>query len=161
MISSDASRQLELSSYPWTGSDLGCAHDYLLPRVRQILDRRFPSAGRDRVLDLGCGNGAVTAWLSERGFDAVGVDPSLQGIERALAAHPDLEFHRASGYDALHGKIGTFPLVVSLEVIEHVYDPPRFARTAFDVLSPGGTLVCYTLPRVAEERGHRPAGPLR
>lgn len=34
--------------------------------------------------------------------------------------------------------------MVSLEVIEHVFDSPRFAWTAFGMLSPGGIIVLST-----------------
>lgn len=72
------------------------------------------------------------------------VDPTADGVSRAPGAHPDVEFHQASAYDPLREESGTFPVVVSLEVIEHVYDPPRFAQTAFEFLSPGGVLVQST-----------------
>lgn len=131
-----------LDAYPWNDAEYSCAHAYLLPVLAEILDD-LPSTDV-RALDLGCGNGAVTAWLVERGFNAVGVDPSVQGIKQARAAHPNLEFHRASAYDPLREELGRFRLVVSLEVIEHVYDPLQFTRAVFDVLSPGGLLVCST-----------------
>lgn len=130
--------------YPWKDACGTCAHAYLLPQLESVLQQRGPWAEGTRVLDLGCGSGAVTCWLAECGFHAVGVDPSAEGIHWARAAHPELEFHHASAYDPLRQQVGTFPLVVSLEVIEHVYDPLRFVSTVFDVLSPGGIVVIST-----------------
>ncbi len=86
----------------------------------------------------------MTGWLAERGFDVVGVDPSSTGIEWARAVHPGLEFHQASAYDSLAERLGVFSIVVSVEVVEHIYDPPRFARTAFAALCPGGMLILST-----------------
>jgi Methyltransferase domain len=40
--------------------------------------------------------------------------------------------------DDLAGNYGTFPLVVSLEVIEHCFDPRAFARTFLSLIAPDG-----------------------
>lgn len=121
-----------------------CAHAYLLPHLDVVLERWGPDKAAMRVLDLGCGNGAVAGWLSERGHSVVGVDPSREGIRRARAAHPEIEFHRASAYDPLRERLGRFEVVVSLEVVEHVYDPRAYARTLHEVLVPGGIAVVST-----------------
>ena len=46
-----------------------------------------------------------------------------------------------SGIDALADQYGRFPVVLSLEVVEHVYDPRRCAATVFSLLEPGGTAI--------------------
>ena len=68
----------------------------------------------------------------------VGVDPSLSGITQARQAFPDIPFELASAYDDLKMRHGTFSVVVSLEVIEHCYDPRRFAQTVYDCLEVDG-----------------------
>src|SRR4051794_18169872 len=75
------------------------------------------------AFDLGCGNGVTGNMLSELGFNVTGVDPSEQGIKLANEAFPKLHLHTGSAYDDLAGAYGTFPLVVSLEVIEHCLEP--------------------------------------
>lgn len=35
------------------------------------------------ILDIGCGNGAITAWLAESGFEATGIDADPEAIEHA------------------------------------------------------------------------------
>lgn len=51
------------------------------------------------ALDIGCGEGDVTAWLASRGFPSVGIDIASAAIERARARHgqsqASLEFHAA------------------------------------------------------------------
>lgn len=44
------------------------------------------------VLDLGCGNGAITQKLKEKGFRVLGIDASESMLEKAKALHPDLDF---------------------------------------------------------------------
>lgn len=44
------------------------------------------------VLDLGCGNGAITQKLKEKGFRVLGIDASAPMLEKAKELHPDLDF---------------------------------------------------------------------
>jgi 2-polyprenyl-3-methyl-5-hydroxy-6-metoxy-1,4-benzoquinol methylase len=116
---------------------------YLWPTVFAELDRLNISADQRRVFEVGCGNGALTHELARHGWSAIGIDPSESGIVEARKGGPS-EFHIASAYDDLAGRFGTFPTVVSLEVVEHVYDPRKYARTVFDLLSPGGVAILST-----------------
>ncbi len=50
-----------------------------------------------RVIDLGCGSGASTALLHERGCRAIGVDPARATLEAARRAHPQLCWVGAAG----------------------------------------------------------------
>lgn len=126
--------------YHWDGC--GCQHDYLLPAIEKELCRL--SVTPKRVFDLGCGNGSVADWFAQRGFDAKGVDPSESGIARARQSFPHLDLRLGSAYDPLAETFGRFPLVVSLEVIEHVYAPRAFVRCVTDLLEPGGHALIST-----------------
>ena len=96
------------------------------------------------LMDIGCGNGALTASLAKRGAAVTGLDLSESGIALARAAHPDVRFEVGSVYDDLHARFGAFDRVVALEVIEHLFDPRTFLRRAFEALKPGGRLVLST-----------------
>jgi 2-polyprenyl-6-hydroxyphenyl methylase/3-demethylubiquinone-9 3-methyltransferase len=126
--------------YGWDG--LGHVHNYLLPTLNRELDA-LPIAQK-RVFDLGCGNGSVANWFAQRGFEVHGVDPSDSGIEYARRSFPALDLRQGSAYDPLAASFGAFPLVVSLEVVEHVYAPRAFAACARDLLEPGGYLLLST-----------------
>ena len=143
-----------ISGYRYDGSALGHAHDYLLPSVFRTLDALNRPAGECRLFELGCGNGSVAKVLTQRGWDVTGVDPSTEGIAQARAAYPGLRLSNGSAYDDLAGQFGQFPVVLSLEVVEHVYAPRHYARTVFDLLCGGG---CgdplNALPRLLEELG--------
>lgn len=52
-----------------------------------------------RVLDLGCGNGALTKVLDLRGYRAQGLDDSAEMIAGARDAYPDLPFMQANAID--------------------------------------------------------------
>jgi 2-polyprenyl-6-hydroxyphenyl methylase/3-demethylubiquinone-9 3-methyltransferase len=78
------------------------------------------------------------------GWEVSGVDPSSEGIAQAKASHPHLRLDTASAYDDLAAQYGRFPVVISLEVVEHVYAPRDYARCLFDLVEPGGTAFVST-----------------
>ncbi len=132
-------------TYGWHHARQQCSHGYLLPYVTQQLKKILP--GRPgRIVDLGCGNGAVTAELAQLGHDVVGVDVSADGIELAKQAFPTLRFEVGSVYDSqLEESIGSAAdVVVSLEVLEHLFHPRELFRQSARLLRPGGTLILST-----------------
>ena len=72
--------------------------------------------------------------ITRNGWDVTGVDPSKEGIVQANSTYPNLKLYNCSAYDDLKGRYGRFPVVLSLEVVEHVYAPRHYARTVFDLL---------------------------
>ena len=99
---------------------------------------------KKRVFELGFGNGSVAKKLSLMGWGVTGVDPSMEGVAQANSSYPDLALTKGSAYDDLASKFGTFPVVSSLEVIEHVYYPRTYAATIFSLLEPGGVAFIST-----------------
>ncbi len=111
---------------------------------RPLLEELGPLSGKT-LLDIGCGNGALSASLAGRGAQVVGIDLSPSGITIAREKYPELEWSVMSAYDDLKSRLSReFDLVVCLEIIEHLFDPRLFLRRAFDVLRPGGSLVLST-----------------
>jgi 2-polyprenyl-3-methyl-5-hydroxy-6-metoxy-1,4-benzoquinol methylase len=131
-------------SFHYESSEGCCTNEYLLPTVRQVLGGMAWPNGEKRIFDLGCGNGAVASELSKLGYSITGVDPSEDGIRLAKVACPHLQLEIGSAYDDLAGKYGQFPVVLSLEVVEHVYDPRKYARCVRDLLQPGGLAILST-----------------
>lgn len=136
----------EISGYRYAHAACSCAHDYLLPTVRAELRGQFSRLpdSPSRVFDLGCGNGSVAAALTTEGWDVTGVDPSSEGITEARKTHPELQLAQGSAYDDLAATYGRFPVVISLEVVEHVYAPRDYARTLFNLVDPGGAAIIST-----------------
>ena len=96
------------------------------------------------VLEVGCGEGHMTARLARRFPEAhvLGTDASPAIIEEARRLHPDLLFSECSIYDV--ARLGRWELVVACEVFEHLNDPER-ALDAVCASHPG--LVLVTVPR--------------
>ena len=133
----------KISGYEWKSAELTTSHDYLLPAVLQELTAILPQSG-GRVFDLGCGNGSVGNALAQRGYEVTGIDPSAEGIAQANKQFPHLRLLQGSAYDDLTAIYGTFPAVISLEVVEHVYSPRQYAGTLFSLVEPGGTAIVST-----------------
>ena len=104
------------------------------------------------ALDVGCGAGLLAEPLARLGAAVTAIDASEELIAAAVA-HAEargLEIDYRAG--AVENLDGTFDLVTSLEVIEHVADPRAFVRSLATRLAPGGLLVMSTPNRTAWSR---------
>ena len=125
----------------------GTATWYLRPAVEPLLPPLSPGT---RVLDLGCGNGEWVGWFATQGCVGVGVDPSASGIaiarKHVQAEHPSTRFETLLATPSVLQTLGEqpFDLVVSFEVVEHVYSAHEWAETCRAALRPGGRLICST-----------------
>jgi 2-polyprenyl-3-methyl-5-hydroxy-6-metoxy-1,4-benzoquinol methylase len=130
-------------SYRFTSADACAVHQYLEPHVFALAE---PIISGARVLDVGCGNGWLASRFQERGCQVVGIDLSQYGIRIAREAFPDIRFEVLEANDRILAALGEqpFDLVVSTEVIEHLYDPRSFARGCFQAVRPGGRIVIST-----------------
>jgi 2-polyprenyl-3-methyl-5-hydroxy-6-metoxy-1,4-benzoquinol methylase len=133
-----------ITGYRWLNAETNCSHEYLLPTVFAIIEGLNLKGSDRQVFDLGCGNGSVAACLSDRGYDVTGTDPSAEGIQQAKLTHPSLKVYQGSAYDDLAGQYGQFPVVISLEVVEHVYFPRKYAACIYSLLERGGVAIIST-----------------
>jgi ubiquinone/menaquinone biosynthesis C-methylase UbiE len=111
---------------------------------RRLKFLRDEARAGDRALDLGCGTGEFTEALARAGADAIGVDVAEAALARARARHPELEFHLVPFDGPLPFEDGSFDLVWSSEVIEHVADTGQWLSEVRRVLAPGGRLLVTT-----------------
>jgi SAM-dependent methyltransferase len=110
-----------------------------------LADAALPPGAR--VLEVGCGTGAVTRVLATwPGVgEAIGVDPSPTFVARARElAHglTSLAFHEADAR-SLPFEPGAFDAVVFHTTLCHVPDPALALREAVRVLRPGGCLAIF------------------
>lgn len=94
------------------------------------------------VVDLGCGNGALTKKLSERGFEVLGIDPSIDMINIAKNAHKDLNFKLD---DALEFKLSKKADAIFSNAVMHWIDAENQEKAIENIASQlkiGGEFVC-------------------
>jgi 2-polyprenyl-3-methyl-5-hydroxy-6-metoxy-1,4-benzoquinol methylase len=118
-------------------------------RFRAVLDALDAQFG-EQILEIGCGSGAYTRKLVERGAEVTATEVAPGPLAQArrnlgpLAAEADLRIE-----DAQHLSLpdARFDKVLLSEVIEHVPEPDRTIAEAARVLRPGGLLVVSTPSR--------------
>jgi SAM-dependent methyltransferase len=115
---------------------------------------------RGRVLDAGCGGGGMPVSLAEEVTEVVGIDPfdRFGGAGVRLARERGLRnvhFALADGM-ALPFDRGSFDLVLSHAVIEHVSDALRYLRECARVLAADGRVYLSTSPYLSFAGAHLP-----
>ncbi|NEP66980.1 MULTISPECIES: class I SAM-dependent methyltransferase [Moorena] len=97
------------------------------------------------MLDIGCGNGSLTNFIAQQGYEVVGVEESESGIKLASDNFTDCQFIQGSIYNLPYAELSDkFDIVISLEVIEHLFYPKELVRAAKKVLKPHGRLIITT-----------------
>lgn len=113
-------------------------HSFVFEYGKDVVDLLDPGEG-ERVLDLGCGTGHLTAQISESGANAVGLDASEEMIRKAREAHPQCEFvyddAREFSFDQ------PFDAVFSNALLHWIAEQDAVLKSVDDALRPGGRFV--------------------
>lgn len=118
-----------------------------ITRVQQRL-AELPSEAIEDVLELGCGIGAVAAFLSETyDMKVCGTDYDQAQIQIARKRHPENEYlvYKVEDAERLSFQDARFDLVVSQNVFHHLAKWQTAIREVARVLRPGGFLLWLDL----------------
>jgi 2-polyprenyl-6-hydroxyphenyl methylase/3-demethylubiquinone-9 3-methyltransferase len=111
-----------------------------------------PLAGL-RLLDAGCGGGLVAEPMARLGAEVTGIDASERNVMVARR-HAELAgvaaTYRHQLPEDLADEAGSYDIVLSLEVVEHVADVAGFLRAVGQLVKPGGVMVIGTLNRTPQ-----------
>jgi 2-polyprenyl-3-methyl-5-hydroxy-6-metoxy-1,4-benzoquinol methylase len=100
------------------------------------LERR--ARGR-RLVDIGCGPGTFLLVARRRGWEVVGIEPTVEPARRAVAL--GLDVHQGDVSTFGDQRADRFDVAVSFEVLEHVPQPVPILCDIYRVLEPGGHLL--------------------
>jgi 2-polyprenyl-6-hydroxyphenyl methylase/3-demethylubiquinone-9 3-methyltransferase len=117
--------------------DLELRRAFLLERLR-VLGEPL------RVLDVGCGEGQLTAAIADAGHDVLGVDVAEEPLRRARSHHAGLAVRRVEPGGGWPLPDAGFDAVWAGETIEHVADTARWLSELRRVLRSGGSLILST-----------------
>jgi SAM-dependent methyltransferase len=135
----------------WTGWLLLAAPQHRYATERLVFGLAAVPSGR--LLEVGCGSGALLLPLQRVGWTVEGVEPDPQAVS---AAHSlGLEVHLGTLEEQAY-PADRYDAVVLNHVLEHVYDPVPLLAECRRVLKPGGRLVVVTPNH--ESWGHRRYG---
>jgi 2-polyprenyl-3-methyl-5-hydroxy-6-metoxy-1,4-benzoquinol methylase len=93
---------------------------------------------KGRFLDVGCNLGGLLRLVSKRGWEVVGLEPSLSLA--SIAAKLGLEIHNCFLHELPLRLEGSFDVVALSDVFEHICEPREFLRTAARFLKEDGIL---------------------
>jgi SAM-dependent methyltransferase len=131
------------------------AYDRFMGRYSTQLSAPFADfagvAAGQRVLDVGCGPGALTTELVERlGADAVAaVDPSPTFVEAARERHPGVDVRQASAAELPFGD-GEFDAALAQLVVHFMRDPVAELREVARVTKPGSVVAACVWDHAGE-----------
>jgi 2-polyprenyl-3-methyl-5-hydroxy-6-metoxy-1,4-benzoquinol methylase len=150
MSSSDYHEQLWLSvPQGATPPGLGLRRAFLLDRLRAAADAGVDEDGGRRlrplrVLDVGCGEGQLTAAIAEAGFTVLGIDVAEEPLRRARMLHTGIDVRRVPADGEWPLADASFDVVWAGETIEHVTDTAGWLSELRRVLRSGGNLLLST-----------------
>jgi trans-aconitate methyltransferase len=75
----------------WNPAEYDAKHAFVYEKAKGLVELLAPKPG-ERILDLGCGTGALTAEIATRGAEVMGVDRSEEMIAQARKKFPALQF---------------------------------------------------------------------
>ncbi len=120
-------------------------NDYLSPitikRYNEILDKLEKYRKTNKLIDVGCGIGYFLEEAKKRGWEVYGTEMTDKAVEIC----------KQKGINIYHGELnisdfeeGSFDVVTSFEVIEHIYNPQEEAKKFNYLLRKGGLLYLTT-----------------
>ncbi len=126
--------------------------------------RIIVSAGAQRILDSGCGEGYGAALLKRRTpnplglFQCTAIDCFEDALRHGRMTYDGIDFVKSDATVTAFAP-RSFDGIVSLQVIEHLADPAAYVCEIRSILDNDGVLVCATPNRLTFTPPGRPKNP--
>ena len=122
----------------WDAARYQTRHSYVFEYGEDLIGLLDPRPG-ERILDLGCGSGQLTAKIAESGADVTGLDRSMEMIAEARRNFPTLKFEL--GDAASFTVDAPFDAIFSNAALHWVKDADGAAASVARALRRGGRFV--------------------
>ena len=104
-----------------------------------------------RILDIGCGGGLLCEPMTRLGAKVTGVDALERNLKTAKTHAEqvglDIDYRHGTIEQLVQSSETPFDIVLNMEVIEHVANPPDFMSDCAKMVRPGGLMMCSTINR--------------
>ncbi len=122
----------------WNSSLYQSKHSFVWEYGKDLVGLLAPQAG-ERILDVGCGTGQLTAEIARAGAQVAGIDSSNAMIDQARVNFPELRFEVADVTAMPYRE--EFDAVFSNAVLHWVREADAAVEAVGRALKPGGRLV--------------------
>jgi trans-aconitate methyltransferase len=113
-------------------------HSFVWKHGAALLDLLAPQPG-ERILDLGCGTGHLTAQIAATGASVIGIDSAPAMIDEARHTYPALTFNVGDARDFSFPE--PFDAIFSNAVLHWIKEPERVLACVSRALRPQGRFV--------------------
>jgi len=139
--------EYDYTGYEWIDTKT-CSYNYLYQLILKIIEK-IGLETDSKILDAGCGGGQLIYDLYKIGYlNIYGFDASLSAIEIAKKNFVEIEskyFVHNAFEKMLPGNMPIeYDLIISMEVIEHLFNPKIYLNNIYTWLSRDGYLILTT-----------------
>lgn len=127
-----------MSSATWDARLYDEKHAFVWEKAKGVVELLAPRPG-ERILDVGCGTGHLTAEIAATGAIVTGVDRSPEMIAEAKAKHPGIEFGVRDARELSFDR--QFDAVFSNAALHWIREPEKVISGVAKALKPGGRFV--------------------
>jgi trans-aconitate methyltransferase len=122
----------------WNAKLYDDKHSFVFKYGEDLVHLLSPKSG-ERILDLGCGTGYLTNLIAESGAEVIGIDKSVEMIEKAKAEYSNIDFKILSATDFHFDK--KFDAIFSNAVLHWVLEKEKVINCMYENLKLNGRLV--------------------
>ena len=132
------SEKIREAGAEWDAKLYNAKHDFVWKYGSDVVALLDPRAD-ERILDLGCGTGHLTAQIAESGARVTGVDRSAEMVAAARLAYPNLRFEISDARKLAFRD--EFEAVFSNATLHWIHEPELVLQGVWRALCKGGRFV--------------------
>jgi 2-polyprenyl-6-hydroxyphenyl methylase/3-demethylubiquinone-9 3-methyltransferase len=118
------------------------------PWVLEKLKLIFGEQKNLRILDVGCGGGFLSNYLSANGYRVSGIDLSQESLEVAKKYDKTHKVqYQLADAQSMPFADASFDVITAMDFLEHVENPSLIIKEISRVLKPGGSFFFHTFNR--------------